>query len=146
MQKTSLALALAGVLSLSAAWACGPDFPGELLSDRAETLQGMVSGEFQFESAQLVRKVDPKWTPELNHSDYWFEPSAEQPLPAEREKIEVQGYDTAQINAWRRARNAASAAQALLDASALPAAHQHYLAGAVAFRAGAIGEAKAELA
>ena len=143
MQKTSLALALACALTFPA-WACGPDFPGELLTDRTETLQGMVSGEFQFESAQLLAKVDAKWPAEFNQSEYWFEPSAEQPLPAEREKIETEGYDIAQTNAWRAARNSTSAEQALLAAAGLPAAHQHYLAGAVAFNQGALNQAKTE--
>lgn len=144
MQKTSLALALACALSLSAAWACGPDFPGELLTDRTETLQGMVSGEFNFESSQLLGKTDPKWPAEFNQSDYWFEPSAEQPLPAEREKIETEGYSVDQVNAWRAARNSESGAAALLAAGGLPPAHQHYLAGAVAFNAGEMAQAKAE--
>lgn len=145
MQKTSLALALACALTFPA-WACGPDFPGELLTDRTETLQGMVSGEFQFESTQLLAKVDPKWPAEFNQSDYWFEASAEQPVPAEREKIETEGYSVDQLNAWRAARNSESGAQALLAAAGLPPAHQHYLAGAVAFNAGALDEAKAEFA
>ena len=48
-----LCAALAAALPLSA-FACGPDFPAELLRDRAWTLDKLPEGAFAFEAAHLV--------------------------------------------------------------------------------------------
>ncbi len=142
-KKRALALGAAAFVFASA-FACGPDFPLELLQNRAQTLQGLPSGYFDFEAAHLVPKPAEKLTPELDLDSAWFEASAENPVADRQKEIETKGYSPAQIEAWARARAADSAAQALTEASNLPVPDQHYLAGAVAFRAGDLAVAKSE--
>jgi cellulose synthase operon protein C len=132
IKKNVIAIAVFSALA-GASWACGPDFPLELLQDRAQTLQGMPSGEFFFEATQLLAKPAEKWTPEANLNPLWFSASAETPVTDVQEKIETEGYTPAQVGAWRQARTSNNATDARAAASALPLAHQHYLAGAVAF-------------
>ena len=130
--------------SIDRAAACGPDFPLELLSNRTQTLQGMPSGLFDFEATRLLAKPAAKLTPELDLNSVWFESSAEIPVTDAQQQVETRDYTPSQIDAWRRARSAPSAADALALAGELPAAHQHYIAGAAAFRAGDMATAKAE--
>ena len=126
------------------ALACGPDFPLELLSNRTQTLQGMPSGLFDFEAANLLAKPAAKLTPELDLGSAWFESSPENPVTELQQQTETSDYQPEQMEAWKRARSAPSAGEATALAGALPEAHQHYIAGAAAFRAGDLASAKAE--
>jgi len=129
---------------INQALACGPNFPLELLSNRTQTLQGMPSGLFEFEASKLLAKPAAKLTPELDLGSAWFESSAETPVTEAQQQAETSDYTPSQIAAWKRARSAPSAAEATALAGELPAAHQHYIAGAAAFRAGDLAAAKAE--
>ena len=51
--RTLLALAIAGLLPLATAQACGPEFPYRLLSDRAGALGELPEGNFTFEVSRL---------------------------------------------------------------------------------------------
>ena len=129
---------------MNPALACGPDFPLELLSNRTQTLQGMPSGSFDFEAANLLVKPAAKLPPELDLDSEWFESTAENPVTELQQQAETSDYTSSQVDAWRQARNAPSAAEASALAAELPVAHRHYLAGAVAFRAGDMAAAKPE--
>ncbi len=130
--------------TIDPAFACGPDFPLELLSNRKQTLQGMPSGLFDFEATRLLAKPAAKLAPELDLGTAWFESSPEIPVTELQQQAETRDYTPSQIDAWKRARSAASAAEAMALVGDLPAAHQHYIAGAAAFRAGDLVAAKAE--
>lgn len=135
-------LALALTLCLPPfADACGPSFPLELLNDRPQTLQGMVSGDFAFEMRRLV-VVDAAQYPQDSSGDYWWEYTPEQPVPEPRQKLETQGYTEAQVDQWRAARTATSAQTAFDVSQDLPEPHRNYLAGAVAFQQGLDDDAK----
>ncbi len=126
--------ALACAVLAGSALACGPDFPMELTSYRQETLYGLVEGNFYYEAAQLVDRpktllpVDPKMgsmTTAVAENEYRDDA---------RRKLETKGYSAVQIIAFDQARASASAKDALALAASLPKAHQHYIAGAIAFQ------------
>ncbi len=130
--------------SMNYALACGPDFPLELLENRSQTLLGMPAGSFEFEATKLIAKPAAKLTPELDLNSVWSETDEELPVSELQYRAETRDYTPSQIAAWKRARSAASAAEARDLAGELPAAHQHYIAGAAAFRAGDMAAAKSE--
>ncbi len=138
----------AGLLggTIDYALACGADFPLELLSNRTQTLQGMPSGLFDFEAANLAAKPAAKLTPEPDLGSAWFESTAENPVTELQKQLETADYSPSQVAAWTRARGASSSAEATALAGELWAAHRRYVAGAVAFRAGDMVSAKSEFA
>jgi cellulose synthase operon protein C len=140
ISPTKLALALA-LSCAPLAQACGPAFPLELLQDRPQTLQGMVSGDFAFEMQRLVA-VDAAKYPQDTSEGYWWEYSPEQPVPEPRQKLETEGYSEAQVDSWRAARTAPSAELAYQVSADLPESHRNYLAGAIAFQQGLDADAK----
>jgi cellulose synthase operon protein C len=140
LPQLRLPLALMPALALlhaSTTLACGPDFPIELLTQRSSTLYGLPSGHFDFEASQLIVPAQRTFSAELDFSSFWFEASPETPVTEQQKQIETQGYSTAQINDWLRARNADSIEQVQQFAASLPEAHRLYLAGAKAFNQGA---------
>lgn len=130
--------------SMNPALACGPDFPLELLNDRSQTLMGMPAGSFEFEATKLIAKPAAKLMPELDLGSVWSDTGEELPVAELQYRAETRDYTASQIAAWKRARSAATAAEGRDLAGELPAAHQHYIAGAAAFRAGDMAAAKSE--
>ena len=55
--RTLLALAIAGLLPLATAQACGPEFPYRLLSDRAGALGELPEGNFTFEVTRIGQPI-----------------------------------------------------------------------------------------
>ena len=55
--RTLLALAIAGLLPLATAQACGPEFPYRLLSDRAGALGELPEGNFSFEVTRIGQPI-----------------------------------------------------------------------------------------
>ncbi|MEO8010790.1 MAG: hypothetical protein ABI650_04010, partial [Dokdonella sp.] len=65
----------AAIVCASRAFACGPDFPNSLLSDRVNTLENLPIGSFEFEMRRVL--VDPHdGLVAVEHGDY------DPPLPA----------------------------------------------------------------
>jgi cellulose synthase operon protein C len=133
IRQLSFLCALSAFAIAPTSIACGPDFPTELLTQRTNTMQGLPSGNFEFEANKLVQPAH-KYAAEMDvNTSYWFEVTPETPVPEAQKKIETEGYSAAQINDWLRARNASSVEEAMQAAASLPKAHQLYLAGANAF-------------
>ena len=59
--RTLLALAIAGLLPLATAQACGPEFPYRLLSDRAGALDELPEGNFTFEVTRIGQPLKRSW-------------------------------------------------------------------------------------
>lgn len=58
MKQKSLAIGFAIALVGAVAWACGPDFPTQMLDDRAATLNDVPQNTFAFEAAHLLPATD----------------------------------------------------------------------------------------
>jgi tetratricopeptide (TPR) repeat protein len=58
MKQKSLAIGFAMALVGAVAWACGPDFPTQMLDDRAATLAVVPQNTFAFEAAHLLPATD----------------------------------------------------------------------------------------
>ncbi|HEY0232875.1 MAG TPA: hypothetical protein VGC55_16640 [Dokdonella sp.] len=123
--KRSLVIALAACAVAAPASACGPDFPEQLLADRAATLSQLPEGHFYDEAARLVPVPQPAFKPV--ERDEW------QPVKGPtRESIEQQllGADYARA---LEIRQRVSAAVAYAAGAGLPEEARRYLAGAAAF-------------
>jgi len=132
--STLLCAALAAALPTSA-FACGPDFPVELLRDRSWTLDKLPEGAFDFEVAHLVAPAQPFKAVEGGEE---YIDGQTQSL---RERIE-RGWWGAQYDRVAAAREANDAASAYAAAKGLPDEARHYLAGAVAWSKHDITEAQ----
>lgn len=145
-------IAVAGVLAvacLGVAWACGPNFPWQLLDDRDETVSQPVGLGFTFEASRLVdvpksaaRAVEP-----IN--PVWYSGRSQGAEP----EVVVAERNEAFSGVWRSlvpnagsnpeqlaaklvaARKADDGAAAMAIGAGLPAAVLDYIAGAVEFRA-----------
>ena len=69
MPNPRILLLAAAIVCASRAFACGPDFPMSLLSDRANTLENLPIGSFEFEMRRVL--VDPHdGLVAVEHADY----------------------------------------------------------------------------
>ena len=57
-KSLAAALVLACAAGAGIVIACGPDFPPQLLDDRAGTLQGTPANSFAYEAARLMPATD----------------------------------------------------------------------------------------
>lgn len=120
---------LAAALAFAAlpAFACGPDFPPELLSDRNATMLGLADGTFDFEASRLGAKPAFAFKPAENP---WEAPGASR-IDLETKELGETGY--AKVEAMRLSMDDAAAWAA---GEGLPADVRLYAAGARAFHAG----------
>ena len=58
MKPSSLAIGCAIAFAGAVAWACGPDFPSQMLDDRAASLAAVPQNTFAFEAAHLLPATD----------------------------------------------------------------------------------------
>lgn len=121
------ACALAAALWALPGWACGPDFPHELLSDRHASVYELVEGTFDFEAAQLV----PKPVSALKPSENPWEAPGESRTAFEQGELGESAY--ARVEAMRLS---ADDQQAWAAGEGLSEEVRLYTAGARAFHAG----------
>jgi hypothetical protein len=116
---------LAGVAG-AAVWACGPDFPSQLLDHRAGTLKATPQNSFAFEVARLLPATDKLAAVEAVEA------------PKEDDKAAMAkslGLSQAQ---WERAdavRSSGASAEVYAQGKDLPEDLRAYIAGAVDYRA-----------
>lgn len=130
--RTLLALAIASLLPLGMANACGPEFPYRLLSDRAGALDELPEGNFAFEVTRLGQPVPglaKAGTATLE--PYWDEDN-------QRYMDARVGVERAQLSAEEhslvtRLRSLEDARQVEADGASLAPELRLYTAGAVAF-------------
>ncbi len=115
--------------------ACGPDFPWQLLSDRAGTLRGTPKNSFAFEAAHLVASPKDK----LKAVEDAF-PSSDS-LAADLSKAESEGLSDQQAGWAQSIRLETSGDLAFQEGAALPLSVRLYTAGAVDFRRGNLSAA-----
>lgn len=121
------ACALAAAIWALPGWACGPDFPHELLSDRHASVYELVDGSFDFEAAQLAPRPAQKLKPNENP---WEAPDESR---IELEKRELGEAAYAKVEAMRLS---ADDVQAWAAGDGLSDEVRLYAAGARAFHAG----------
>ncbi|MBC9252274.1 hypothetical protein A9179_18545 [Pseudomonas alcaligenes] len=127
-----LALAVASLLPLATAQACGPDFPYRLLGDRSNALSQLPEGNFAVEIKRLGQDIDGlKPSTEATIAPYWDD-STQQYLDA-RVAAEKQQLSAAQFELISQLRSLSDAHQAEAAGAALPTELRLYSAGAVAF-------------
>lgn len=127
-----LALALASLLPLGAAQACGPDFPYRLLNDRGNALGELPEGSFAFEIKRLGQSIPGlAQAGDATLAPYWDD-SSEQYLDA-RVAVEKQQLSAEQFALIGLLRELGDAHQAESQGASLPAELRLYSAGAVAF-------------
>lgn len=131
MRKSVFALfALASAFEASA---CGPEFPQNLLDDRAATLADLPQRGFAREAASLLPAPDRPF--KANERADWIYTEA-----VTREQVERTWLgEGAAVAALARGR--ADAVSAYATATGLPEEARRYLAGAAAYERGAVGEA-----
>ncbi len=140
-RMTKIACAASSLLVLGAATvvACGPDFPLQLLDDRAGTLSNTPANSFAWEAAHLVTPADKLQADERSG----YEQAAGQPDDPRSlrmiEKGQLEGAQWAALQAMRAAPDGESAYAA---GAALPPAIRLYTAGAQDFRANALAAAR----
>jgi hypothetical protein len=101
-------LAFTCALPITAALACGPDFPQELLDNRKASLFDLPEGTFDFEASRLLPKADDRLKAIEDSPGYYAEADAD----AARTKAEAIGLTAAEIEkvAAMRAASASEAA------------------------------------
>jgi tetratricopeptide (TPR) repeat protein len=125
MNRRVLVFVLACV-SVSVALACGPEFPWQLLDNRAATLKAAPANSFDFEATRLATPpTDALAAKEL--------PSFP-PAPAPRSEAEMDGLSPEQIVVLEQSRAANDEQDAFAQGADLPMAVRLYIAGAVAFQ------------
>src|SRR5712692_5633139 len=122
-------------LSVPIALACGPDFPWQLLSNRAGTLRETPKNSFAFEAAHLV--APPKDKLKAVENDFTSSDS----LAVERSKAESEGLSGQQAGLVQSIRMQTSGDVAFQEGAALPLSVRLYTAGAVDFRRGNLSTA-----
>jgi tetratricopeptide (TPR) repeat protein len=127
IRKVAL-FALACMLPLSAALACGPDFPQNLLDDRKASLFDLPDGTFEFEAAQLLPKPDDHLR--AVEGSPWDDTSDTR---TKAEAIGLSADELKTIEAMRAAPNSDAAAAA---GAGLAPELLDYTLGAIAFKAG----------
>ncbi len=136
-----IAYAASGLLVLGAATvvACGPDFPLQLLDDRAGTLRNTPNNSFAWEVAHLVTPTDKLQADEGSG----YEQSAAHPDdPHSLQMLEKGQLDATQWTALQAMRAAPDGQSAYAAGAALPPAIRLYTAGAQDFRANALEAAR----
>jgi hypothetical protein len=133
--RTFALIVLGAVSTCSAALACGPDFPQNLLDDRKASLLELPEGTFDFEAAHLLPKPDDHLR--AVEGSPWGDAAGD------RAKAEAPGLgagELAKVQAMRAApdANAAAAAGAGLAPELL-----EYTLGAIAFKHGDMASASA---
>lgn len=131
---------LACAVGAGIAVACGPDFPAQLLDDRAGTLKSTPANSFSFEVARLVTPADALRAQE----------SAALPDGSYRQDAIPEDFDPA-LNPTQRATLRAMRAkpdgdQAYAAGDGLPEAVRLYAAAAVDIRSAALADADSALA
>jgi hypothetical protein len=114
-------------ITAGAVWACGPDFPTQLLDHRDATLTATPQNSFAWEAAHLLPATDKLQAHESDASPY------DAPKPAD--DAALQGLTTAQ---WQRVlalRRSADGSKAYDDGKDLPEDLRLYVAGAVDYAA-----------
>ena len=136
MKLRSFLLCAAVTAALPAsAFACGPNFPVELLRDRAWTLDKLPEGAFGYEAAHLAV---PAHAFKAADDSAEYVDGQEQSL---RERIE-RGWWGAQYDRVAAARGAGDAASAYAAANGLAEEARRYLAGAAAWAKHDVAEAQ----
>jgi hypothetical protein len=130
MRGNRLSLALCTALVAWSASACGPDFPNEVLADRARTLSHLPEGAFAVEVARLLPKPDARFVP-AEVQDYW-DPDGE--LHTQRENAERADLSEQELGFVAAMRAAESADAAYAAGEGLDEDIRHYVAGAVAWQ------------
>ena len=125
IRSSLLCAALAVALPMSAL-ACGPNFPVDLLHDRAWTLDKLPEGGFDYEAAHLVK---PAYAFKAVEGGEEYVDGQMRPL---RENIE-RGWFGDKYDRVAAARAAGDAAAAYAAAQGLPEEARRYLAGAAAW-------------
>lgn len=118
----SLAM-MAGVAGVTA-WACGPDFPNQLLDRRDANLKATPRNSFAFEMAQLVPPA---------HRFPVREDGADYGAPDADAEARARGLTPAQWTRVKALRESDDGATALADGKDLPADLRAYTAGAVEY-------------
>lgn len=140
-RMTKIACAASSLLVLGAATvvACGPDFPLQLLDDRAGTLSNTPANSFAWEAAHLVTPADKLQADEGSG----YEQVAGRPDdPHSLRMIEKGQLEGAQWAALQAMRAAPDGEAAYAAGAALPPAIRLYTAGAQDFRANALAAAR----
>jgi len=115
---TGALLLVAGVV-----WACGPDFPSQLLDHRASTLKATPQNSFTFEAQHLLVATDALQVHET------AEPSPDPAKPDDAAK--AQGLTLAQLQRVDALRQSDGGDKAYQDGKDLPEDLRLYVAGAV---------------
>ncbi len=121
------ACALAAALWALPGWACGPDFPHELLSDRHASVYELVEGTFDFEASRLA----PKSATELKPNENPWQAPGESRIELEQRELGEAGY--AKVEAMRLS---IDDEQAWAAGEGLSEEVRLYTGGARAFQAG----------
>lgn len=119
MKHNALAAGLALAAIGAVAWACGPDFPTQLLDDRAGTLKAAPQNTFDFEAQHLLPSSDAL---EAVETPRWGDAPERPDLSAEL---------AARV---KTAMGAATGSAAYAAADGLPEDVRRYVAGAVDYR------------
>ncbi len=122
-----LSACIATAVAAGVVWACGPDFPSQLLDHRDATLKATPQNSFAWEAAHLLPATDTLRPQESEASPY------DTPNPVDAAKS--QGLTPAQ---WQRAlalRQSVDGGKAYDDGKDLPEDLRLYIAGAVDYAA-----------
>jgi hypothetical protein len=122
-----LFVCVVAAITAGAVWACGPDFPSQLLDHRDATLKASPQNSFAWEAAHLLPATDKLQAHESDASPY------DAPKPAD--DAASQGLTPAQ---WQRVltlRQSADGSKAYDDGKDLPEDLRLYVAGAVDYAA-----------
>lgn len=130
---TRMALSALAMTCTASAWACGPDFPMNLLDDRADTLTRLPSHGFAREAMSLLPAPATRF--KANERAEWIYTDAVTRDDAERGWL-GDGFDKA-----ARARAQTDPQVAYDVANGLPEEARRYLAAAVAYEQGLTDEA-----
>ncbi len=134
--RKAILLALACALPLSAALACGPDFPMNLLDDRKSGLLDLPDGSFMFEAQHLLPTPDDKLR--VVEDSPWAD------ADETRAKAEAIGLSADEITKVKAMRAASSPAAAATAGAGLAPELLDYTLGAIAYKSGDMASAIAQ--
>jgi len=117
MKQKTLAIGFAVAAVGAVAWACGPDFPTQMLDDRAATLKAVPQNTFSFEAQHLLPASDGLVAVETGR---YGEASKTKP-----------DLTPEQIDRVKTLHDSATGAEAFEKGADLPADVRSYVAGAV---------------
>ena len=134
------------LIGASAALACGPFFPWQLLDDRSETLKAAPINGFSFEAARLVPAPDDGLKPvEIENSGWNSDEDKQKAALKQRTDAEAVGLAADQVALVTKMRSVESGDAAFALGADLPEAVRLYTAAAVDFGHERWGEAEARL-